>query len=366
MTDPRGRDADSPLKMPPKAWWAVLKRSWAEMQQDNLSLIAAGVAFYAFTALVPLLGAIVLTYGLVAEPASVMRHFQELSTMLPGDAARLIGEQLLNVVNTAGSKKGFGLLFALALAFWGATKATGAIVTALNIAYEEEETRGFVKKTLINLAMVLGGVVLVGAAMVAIAVFAHLEDFFPRLPEILLLLGRLVSWLVLAAIGAAGVATLYRYAPDRDSAKWRWLTPGSLFAAIGWGLLTMGFGIYVANFGNYNATYGSLGAVIVLLTWLYLTALVLLLGAELNAELEHQTARDTTTGPDRPLGTRGAEMADRVAPDEDGQPHQPAPEPLPPRGKQGPLPYGLSVGEALLIAFFALTGGHRRNPHPAE
>jgi membrane protein len=357
--------------MPPKGWMEVLKRSWREMGQDNLTLIASGVAFYSFLALVPLLGAVVLTYGLVAEPASVVRHFQELSAMLPGEAAKLIGEQLLNVVNTAGAKKGFGLLLALALAFWGATKATGAIVTALNIAYEEEETRGFVKRTFLNLAMVVGAVLLVGLAMAAITIFAHLDGLIPGAPPVLLVLGRIVSWLLLALIGAGGVAALYRWAPNRDAAQWRWLTPGSVFAALGWGLLTAGFGVYVANFGNYNATYGSLGAVVVLLTWLYLSALVLLLGAELNAELEHQTERDTTTGPDRPLGARGAQMADRVAPDEQGTASASRrPEPAlareqPPAQKTA-LPYGLTVSEALLILFFTLTGRRRSAPHPAE
>lgn len=354
--------------MPPKGWLDVLKRSWAEMGKDNLSLIASGVAFYGFLAMVPLLGAIVLTYGLVAEPASVMRHFQQLSAMLPADAAKLVGEQLINVVNTAGSKKGFGLILALALAFWGATKATGAIVTALNIAYEEEETRGFVKRTLINLAMVLGAVLLVGFAMVAITIFSHLDSFLPDAPAGLLILGRVTSWLLLALIGAAGVASLYRYAPDREVAKWIWLTPGSVFAAIGWGVLTVGFGIYVANFGSYNATYGSLGAVVVLLTWLYLSALVLLLGAELNSELEHQTARDTTAGPERPLGARGAQVADRVAPDEAVQQARPeqAPAKEQPDQSKGKLPYGLTVSEALLILFFTLTGRRHADPQPAE
>ncbi|WP_254447487.1 YihY/virulence factor BrkB family protein [Sphingomonas sp. ID1715] len=356
--------------MPARGWLDVLKRSWREMGQDNLSLIAAGVAFYAFTAMVPLLGAVVLTYGLIADPAAVMRHFQELSQLLPGEAARLIGEQLMNVVNTAGSKKGLGLILALALAFWGATKATGAIVTALNIAYEEEETRGFVKQTLINLAMVLGAVLVLGVAMIAISVFSYLGRFFPGAPAGLLLLGKLISWLMLAAIGAAAVATLYRYAPDRDAAKWRWLTPGSAFAAIGWGVLTAGFGLYVANFGNYNATYGSLGAVVVLLTWLYLSALVLLLGAELNSELEHQTARDTTRGAERPLGQRGAQMADRVAPDEDGHAHDESPigTPAPAARREettSTLPYGLKVSEALLILLLALIPS-RRSAQPAE
>lgn len=358
--------------MPPKGWLDVLKRSWTEMGKDNLSLIAAGVAFYAFTALVPLLGAVVLTYGLVAEPSSVMQHFQALSTMLPADAARLIGEQLLNVVNAAGSKKGFGLLIALAIAFWGATKATGAIVTAMNIAYEEEETRGFVKRTLLNLAMVIGAVVAVGLAMAAITVFAILEDLMPGAPPAILFLIKAASWIVLAIIAAGGVATAYRYAPDRDVAKWTWLTPGSAFAAIGWGLLTAGFGIYVANFGNYNATYGSLGAVIVLLTWMYLSALILLLGAELNSELEHQTARDTTAGPEKPMGERGAEMADRVAPAPDAVDPEREREPAlardtsPQPQKISALPYGLSIGEALLIAGLALFGRRHPDAQPAK
>lgn len=358
--------------MPPKGWLDVLKRSWAEMGKDNLSLIASGVAFYVFLAMVPLLGAVVLTYGLVVEPASVARHFKELSTMLPGEAARLIGEQLMNVVNTAAGKKGLGLALALALAFWGATKATGAIVTALNIAYEEEETRGFIKRTLLNLAMVLGAVLVVGVAMAAITVFAHLDGIFPGAPGALLFLGRIVSWLLLAVIAAGAVTALYRYGPDREKAEWTWLTPGSAFAAVGWGLLTAGFGIYVANFGNYNATYGSLGAVVVLLTWLYLSALILLLGAELNSELEHQTARDTTTGTERPLGQRGAEMADRVAPDEGSIPTQPvgaSPQPRhaePPGAKKGALPYGLSVSEALLIAGLAIFGRWHPSTQPTE
>lgn len=351
--------------MPAKGWLDVLKRGWREMGKDNLSLIASGVAFYAFLAMVPLLGAVVLTYGLVAEPASVVRHFQELSTMLPGEAAKLIGEQLMNVVNTTGGKKGFGLILALALAFWGATKATGAIVTALNIAYEEEESRGFVKRTLLNLAMVVGAVLVVGLAMVTITIFAHLDRIFPGAPGLLLFLGRLVSWVLLALIALGAIATLYRYGPNRDAAKWSWLTPGSAFAAIGWGMLTAGFGIYVANFGNYNATYGSLGAVVVLLTWMYLSALVLLLGAELNAELEHQTARDTTSGAERPLGERGAEMADRVAHDEGAASSQSAPAPAR-EEKETALPYGLSVSEALLIVLLALIPARRRDIQPAE
>lgn len=345
------------------------------MGDDNLSLIAAGVAFYAFLAMAPLLGAIVLSYGLIADPHTVARQIERLSAMLPADAARLIGEQLMNVVNTAAVKKGLGLILALAIAFWGGTKATGAIVTAMNIAYEEEETRGFIKRTLLNLGMVLGAVLAVGLAAAAIAVFAHLEDFLPGAPGAALVLGRIISWLLLALIGAGGAATVYRYAPNRDAAKWTWLTPGSVAVALSWGLLTAGFGLYVANFGNYSAAYGSLSAVIVLLTWLYLSALVLLLGAELNSELEHQTARDTTRGPERPLGARGAEMADRVAPDEEeGVAARPKSSRALTSACDAPgqaerkrlLPYGLSLSEAALIVLIAILGRRGRAASPAE
>lgn len=302
------------MQMPSTGWWDALKRSWAEMGKDNLSLIAAGVAFYGFSAMVPLLAATVLVYGLVARPETVLRQMEALTELLPAEAASLIGEQLMNVVASAEGKKGLGLLLALAIALWGATKGAGAIVTALNIAYEEEEGRGFVKRTLLNLAIVLGAVLGLIVAVGTITTLSHLERLIPGAPAVLVWIGKLVSWLALAGLVAAGAATLYRYGPDRDKAKWSWLTPGSIAAALGIGLLTVAFSIYVANFGNYNATYGSLGAVVVLLTWLYLSALVLLLGAELNSELEHQTERDTTRGPERPLGERGAEMADRVAP----------------------------------------------------
>lgn len=294
-------------------WKEVLIRSWKEAGDDNVGLIAAGVAFYAFLAMVPLLGAIVLSYGLVAEPATVMSHVQELTTVMPADAAKLVGEQLLNVVTTSGDKKGFGLLLALGVALFGARQGAGAIITALNIAYEEKEKRGFIKLNLLALAMTVVAVVVAIVATIAIGAMGHLDTLFPALPGWGEVLGKIVSYAALGAAGAAGAASLYRWGPSRDSAKWVWLTPGSLLTAVLWLLLTIGFGIYVSKFGNYNATYGSLATVVVLLTWLYLSAYVLLFGAELNSELEHQTAADTTVGADKPLGERGAWSADHVA-----------------------------------------------------
>jgi membrane protein len=311
--DREGRDADRPADIPARGWMAVLKRTWKEAGDDNLNLVAAGVAFYFFLALVPLLASLVLTYGLVADPITVVKHLQGLTQVLPADAARLIGEQLISVTQAAQREKGFGLLLALLLALYGGMRGASSIITALNIAYEEKERRGFVRTSLLAFAMTLG-IVLVGViGIVAISAMSYVDELLRSAGPVAHWAVKLASWALAAALGSLAIAAIYRYGPDRDEPKWRWLTAGSLIATGLWLIATLGFGFYVSNFGSYNATYGSLGAVVALLMWLYLSAYVLLLGAELNAELEHQTARDTTKGPDRPMGKRGAAMADTVA-----------------------------------------------------
>ena len=312
----RGRDAKTPWQMPPKGWKDVLLRTWRESSDDNVGLVSAGVAFYAFLALVPLLAAMVLSYGLVAEPRTVIGHVQSLTNVMPKDAAKLIGEQLLNVVQQSGGKKGLGILVSLAVAVFGARNAAGAIITALNIAYEEKEKRGFLMVNLLALGMTLGAVIVGLAGVAAVSALAFLEDLLPAAPDALLILGKILAYAVLVLAAAAVSATLFRYGPSRQKPEWQWISAGSLFTAVGWLLLTLGFGFYVSNFGSYDRTYGSLGAVIVLLTWMYLSSYVLLLGGELNSELEHQTAHDTTDGAHTPLGTRGAWAADHVASDD--------------------------------------------------
>ena len=308
-----GRDAASPTQVPAKGWWQVLKRTYAESGKDNLGLIAAGVAFYGFLALVPLLGAMVLTYGLVVDPQEVAKHMQAITAIAPHDAATLIDDQLKNVVLTATGKKGLGLALALVLAVYGAMKGAGAVVTALNVAYEQPETRGFIKTTLVNAGVTLAALLLAAALLLSASVTGFLEDLARGLGNGAVVAIKVATWAITAALASAAIAALYRYAPARSHAQWTWLTPGSVLATLGLVATTLGFGFYAASFGNYNATYGSLGAVVVLLMWLYLSAYVLLLGAEFNAELEHQTARDTTTGPEKSLGQRGAQMADEVA-----------------------------------------------------
>ena len=313
----KGRSADRPSDIPAPGWLEIARRSWKEAGKDNIGIVAAGVAFYFFLALVPLLGATVLTYGLFASPETVVRQAQGLTSVLPDEAARLIGEQLLNVVQSSGGKKGLGLLLAIGVAFWGARNAASAIVTALNIVYEEEEKRGLVRTTMLALAMTLGAVLMAGVVALAIGVLAGVERVLPNAGGLVQLLFKVPTYAFLGGVAAAAAATLYRYGPSREKAKWTWLTPGSLFFAGVWLLLTLGFGFYVSNFGNYGATYGSLSAVVVLLTWLYLSSYVLLFGAELNSEVEHQTARDTTASSgEKPLGQRGAWSADHVAADD--------------------------------------------------
>nr|WP_314445167.1 YihY/virulence factor BrkB family protein [uncultured Sphingomonas sp.] len=310
----KGRSADKPTDIPRPGWVEIAKRTWKEVGKDNVGIVAAGVGFYFFLALVPLLGATVLTYGLFASPETVARQAQGLTEFLPGEAASLVGDQLMNVVETSGGKKGFGLLLAILVAFWGARNAAGAIVTALNIAYEEEEKRGFVKNTLLSLAMTLGAVLMVGVVAAAIAVLTAVERLLPTAGPIGHFLTSAVTYAMLGAIAAAAAATLYRYGPSRETARWTWLTPGSIFFAVVWLVLTLAFGFYVRNFASYGATYGALSSVVVLLTWLYLSSYVLIFGAELNSEVEHQTARDTTGRlGEKPLGARGAWSADHVA-----------------------------------------------------
>lgn len=311
--DAEGRLARSPWQLPWRAWKTVAIRSWNEASEDNIGLVAAGVAFYGFLAIVPLLGAVVLCYGIFAEPDTVLRHMDGLMAVMPPEVARAIGQQLLELVVSSDGRKGVGVLVSLAVALFGARNGAGAILTALNIAYGEREKRGIIALNLTSLALTAGAVLAAVLAALALASLASVGRLLPYANDFAVIAGTSLTYLLLLIGGAAGAAALYRLGPSRSSARWSWITPGSMFASIVWLGLTLGFGTYVSKVGHFDATYGSLGALVALLTWLYLSCYVLLFGAELNAELEHQTAVDTTTGAPRPLGKRKARMADHVA-----------------------------------------------------
>lgn len=310
--DGAGRDANAPHEIPGRGWWAILKRTVQEGNDDRLMTEAAGITFYTLLALFPAIGALVSLYGLVANPATVAQHVQALSGVVPGGGMQIIEEQVSRVTSQPQGALGFGFAFGLLISLWSANAATKAAFDALNVVYDEEEKRGFVKRTLVTLAFTLGTLLFAVLALAAVVV----------LPAALSVLGlggaiewllRLGRWPLLALCVGLLLAVLYRFGPSRETARWRWVSWGSAVASVAWLLVSIGFSWYVANFGSYNETYGSLGAVIGFMTWIWISAIVVLYGAELNAEVEHQTARDTTTGQERPLGARGAEMADRVA-----------------------------------------------------
>lgn len=288
-----GAHAESPSDIPKPGWKQIATRAYKESKDDNVSLIAAGVAFYAFLAFVPFLAAMVLTYGLVAEPSTVVSHMRTLTDALPAQAATIIGDQLKSIVETAGSKKGIGLIIAIAIALYGAMKGAASIVTATNIVWDVEEGRSFLKRTALTLIFTLGAVLALLLTMAAIAVMGFIDSLLPTSGPVLHTLLRIGFFVLAAAAVSFGIAIIYRYAPNRPEPEWRWLSPGSIIATIVWLIATAAFGFYVSNFGSYNATYGSLGAVVVFLTWLYLTAYILLMGAELNAEVERQTDKET-------------------------------------------------------------------------
>src|SRR3954466_14815671 len=307
----RGREATSPTEIPAKGWKDIFWRVYEEVNKDRILAVAAGVTFYGLLALFPALAALVSIYSLFTDPATIQDHLNLLSGVLPGGALDIIGEQVKRITSKGSGTLGFTFFSGLAISLWSANAGVKAMFDALNVAYGEEEKRGFIALNLLSLAFTLGMILFVLVAIGAIVVVPILLNFIG--------LGKVTEWIISLArwpllLGAIVLvlAVLYRYAPSRDTAQWRWITPGSLMAAVVWVAASMLFSWYVTNFGNYNETYGSLGAVIGFMTWMWLSTTVVLVGAELNAEIEHQTVHDTTEGPQKPLGARGARMADSV------------------------------------------------------
>lgn len=318
-TDPYGHHARSPAEMPGAAWRDIVRRTYKRVWDDNVGLVAAGVAFYGFFALLSLLGLIVLVYGFAAAPFTVIDHMRALTVVLPADVANVIGDQLMTAARASERTKGFGILVAFGIATYGGTNGAAAVITALNIAYEEKEKRSLLSFYLLAVFMTFGALLAALCALAATAAVAFLQRFLPQASLPALIAGKFAGYVLLSLVGALIASVLYRFGPSREEARWRWITPGSLFAAVSWLLLTVAFGFYVSHLTNYHANYGSLGAVVALLTWMYLSAYAFVIGAELNSEIEHQTAKDSTTGAPLPLGSRGAWAADHVATDDQVQ-----------------------------------------------
>jgi membrane protein len=307
----RGRDARRPESIPLAGWRDIALRVQKQLAEDNLSVVAGGVAFFAMLAIFPALAATVSLYGLVADPADVVSQFESLRGVVPAEAHTLIAQQLTAVTGAADRSLGFGLAFSLGLAIWSATKGVKSLMSALNIVYDEQENRGFFRLNALALLFTTSGVLMVGVMLGLIVGLTALLAILP-LPGWLSAALSLLRWPILAAIAIAAFGIAYRFGPSRSRARWQWLSWGAIIGTALWLLASGGFSFYVAHFADYNELYGSLASVIILLMWFYITAYVVLLGAEINSEIEHQTAMDSTTGPDRPMGKRGAYVADTL------------------------------------------------------
>ncbi|MBL6079729.1 YihY/virulence factor BrkB family protein [Belnapia sp. T18] len=310
--DDRGRLAAHPAQIPARGWWDILKRTVAQISEDRVLTEAAGITFYTLLALFPAIGALISIYGLFADPATIGEHLRAVAIIVPEGGMQIIDEQVKRIVSKGGTSLGIGAVIGIATSLWSSNQAMKALVDALNVVYSEKERRGFFLRNAVTLAFTLCGILFILLAMAGVVVLPIALHFLGIEGPIATLLG-FGRWPVLLAALGLFLAFVYRFGPSRDRAQWRWVSWGSAVAAIGFVAFSLGFSYYVSNFGNYNETYGSLGAVVGFMTWTWLSSTVVLAGAELDAEMEHQTERDTTSGPERPMGTRGAKMADTVA-----------------------------------------------------
>lgn len=307
----RGRSASRPSQIPLRGLLDVIWRVGHQIIVDRVMLVAAGATYYFLLALFPGLAAFVALYGLVANPLTIADHVQALEGIAPAAAIGLIHTQLEALASQTRNTLNFAFYGGLAVSLWSVNAAIKALFEAMNIAYNEAEKRSFLRLNLVSLGFTLGAIFTGFLLIFAIGViptvlaFVDLGDMAGRL------IG-LTRWPVLLAVIGFGITLIYRFGPSRERAKWRWLSWGGLLATPLWLAASFAFSYYIENFADYNATYGTLGAVIGLMVWIWISVVILIVGAELNAELEHQTARDSTTGKPLPMGERGAMVADTL------------------------------------------------------
>ena len=306
-----GRRASHPRQIPWAGWKDILWRTYERTNDDRLLATAAGVVFFGLLAVFPAVTALVSSYGLFANPSTIGANLQTLALMLPEGSFQIVQDQIARVLGKGSTTLGATFLFGLALAIWSANAGVKAVIDALNVVYEEKEKRSFVRLNLLSLAFTTGAIVALLLMVSAVVAFPLALDHIGLAPDsrFLVSLGR---WPLLFVILLAALGILYRFGPSRRAARWEWLSVGTVAAALLWIAGSSLLSWYLSNFGNYDATYGSLGAAIGLMMWMWMSAIIVLCGAELNSEIEHQTALDTTVGQPKPLGARGAVMADTL------------------------------------------------------
>jgi membrane protein len=307
----RGRHATHPLQIPWRGWYDILWRTYREMNSDRLLSIAGGVSFFVLLAIFPAVTALVSAYGLFFNTSTITDNLSLLNDVVPDNVQSIVHEQTSRIASNSGRALSVGFVVGIVASLWSAMSGVKAIIDALNVIYEQKEGRNVLKLNLVALVFTLAGFAAFLLAIAAIVVLPLILSPI-GLGSMTETLTRIARWPVLLVVLLIGLAVLYRYGPDRRAARWQWVSVGSVFAAVTWIVASFLFSWYLTSFANYNATYGSLGAVVGLMIWLWISTIVVLLGAELNAEIEHQTARDSTVGDEKPLGVRGAVMADTV------------------------------------------------------
>jgi membrane protein len=307
----RGRSANRPSEIPGRGWKDIVYRIFNGISEDRILANAAAVTFYALLAVFPLIATLVSIYGFFSDSRTITDQVTAMSGILPGGAVDVIRDELNRLTSQPKGKLGVSFFIALVVSLWSANGGIKALFDALNVIYEEKETRGFFR---LNAQSLLFTVAIIGFLVVALISVVALPAILDLMPSFAAQLVGYARWPGLAVLVALGLALIYRYGPDRAEPRWRWISWGSAFAAIVWLSGSAIFSWYAANFGSFNKTYGSLGAVIGFMVWMWMSAIVILAGGKLNAEIEHQTGRDTTAGPPKPRGARGAKMADTVGP----------------------------------------------------
>lgn len=330
---PRGRHAEWPSELPAKGWKDVLWRVYSEMSEDSIMLLAAGATFYLLLALFPFLTAFVSVYGFVSDPKTIADQIAFLGSFMPSGGVELIGSQLKALASQDAGSLSFGFFTGLLIALWSANNGVKGLIEGLNVAYGEHEKRSFLKLNLVSFTFTLGAILIGIFFIVSVGVVPAVLAFL-RLDTWAEMLIRIGRWPVMLAAVVAAITLLYRFGPSRERPKWRWVTWGAALASFVWIAASIGFSWYLQNFADYNATYGTLGAVIGFMVWTWISVVILFVGAEVNAEMEHQTVRDSTTGRPRPMGDRGAYVADTVGEASDGTEH-PAEESKPKAALQG-------------------------------
>ena len=307
----RGRNADAPWQIPWMGWKDILWRTYQQMREDRLLAVAAGVVFYGMLAVLPAVTAFVSLYGLFTNASTVSHHMSLANAIMPSDAVDIIGEQANRIASKGETKLGLGFALGLGIALWSANAGMKAIIDALNVVYEEKEKRSFIVLNLVSLAFTVAAIAALllaaGAVVILPLVLIHLG--LGNMTDVLF---RFARWPFLLLLVVFGLAVIYRFGPSRREPRWQWLTVGAAFAAIAWLACSALLSFYLGTYAHYDVTYGSLGAGIGMMMWMWVSAIVILLGAELNSEIEHQTAKDSTVNQNKPLGARGAVMADTI------------------------------------------------------